>query len=232
MATHAHPYSQVITYLRGMGTITIDGRAQPVGPGSVVFLPPRVPHGFDESGTRRALCLVLDLEWRGASRLGPQHIRLPASQMAALRAALSDILSLGEPDASTNRLVVGAAVLRILDILLRGLGALPAPERKKSAIVARVDRALRRSDPDVPIRQLCDDLGYQPDYLNRAFKRESGLSLREYRDSLRLESAKRALGDGARVQAAALAAGFVDVNYFARWFKKWTGSTPSAFARG
>ena len=74
-------------------------------------------------------------------------------------------------------------------------------------------------------------LGYQSDYLNRAFKRETGLTLREYRDVFRIETAKRLLLAGQRVTDAALATGFTDLNYFSRWFKKWVGISPSQFGR-
>jgi len=144
---------------------------------------------------------------------------------------LSEIIALGDASAISNQLIVSAAVLRILDVVLRGLSVLPAPILRRSAIVSRVDRALRKSEPDVGINQLASMLGYQSDYLNRAFKRETGLSLREYRDAFRIETAKRLLLAGQRVTDAALATGFTDLNYFSRWFKKWVGISPSHFAR-
>jgi len=144
---------------------------------------------------------------------------------------LSEIIALGDASAISNQLIVSAAVLRILDVVLRGLSVLPAPILRRSAIVSRVDRALRKSELDVGINQLASMLGYQSDYLNRAFKRETGLSLREYRDAFRIETAKRLLLAGQRVTDAALATGFTDLNYFSRWFKKWVGISPSHFAR-
>ncbi len=231
LSSHSHPYSQIIVYVRGGGTVTIDGDPQAVSPGSVVFLPPHRMHSFDETGGRRPLCLVLDLEWRGAARLGARHARLPSSQVSAIRSMLSEIIALGDASAISNQLIVSAAVLRILDVVLRGLSVLPAPILRRSAIVSRVDRALRKSELDVGINQLASMLGYQSDYLNRAFKRETGLSLREYRDAFRIETAKRLLLAGQRVTDAALATGFTDLNYFSRWFKKWVGISPSHFAR-
>jgi AraC-like DNA-binding protein len=144
---------------------------------------------------------------------------------------LSEIIALGDASAISNQLIVSAAVLRILDVVLRGLSVLPAPILRRSAVVSRVDRALRKSEPDVEITQLASMLGYQSDYLNRAFKRETGLTLREYRDAFRIETAKRLLLAGQRVTDAALATGFTDLNYFSRWFKKWVGISPSQFGR-
>lgn len=232
MSNHAHPYSQIIVYVRGGGTFKIAGEPQPVAPGSVVFLPPRVMHGFDETGGRRPLCLVLDLDWRGAATIGARHARLPGSQMSILRSMLSEIIALGEPSAAGNRVAVSAAVLRILDIALRGVDLLPSPERRRSTMVTRVDRELKKSLPDVAISDLAGRLGYQADYLNRMFKRETGLSLREYRDALRIAAAKRLLLAGQRVSDVAEGTGFADLNYFSRWFKKWSGVTPGSFRRG
>ncbi|MFY8215498.1 MAG: AraC family transcriptional regulator [Chthoniobacterales bacterium] len=232
LSNHSHPYSQIIVYVRGGGTVKIESSPQPVAPGSVVFLPPRTSHAFDETGGRRPLCLVLDLDWRGATKLAARHARLPASQVSVIRSMLSELIALGDPNDSTNRLAVSAAVLRILDVVFRGISALPTPNRRKSAMITRVDRELRKSEPDIAIRALAGKLGYQADYLNRSFKRETGLSLREYRDALRIEEAKRLLSTGKRVTDVAELVGFADLNYFSRWFKKWAGVSPGRFGQG
>jgi AraC family transcriptional regulator, transcriptional activator of pobA len=75
------------------------------------------------------------------------------------------------------------------------------------------------------------ETGYQPDYLNRKLKRETGVGLRALRDRLRLEAAQQCLRSDASIADAAARAGFEDPNYFARWFRKQTGATPSDWRR-
>ena len=80
------------------------------------------------------------------------------------------------------------------------------------------------------IKELTARLGYQPDYLNRVFKRITGLSLSEQRNATRLETAKAALLRGGTSGSAAGLSGFNDANYFSRWFKQQTGMKPMEFA--
>jgi AraC-like DNA-binding protein len=52
----------------------------------------------------------------------------------------------------------------------------------------------------------------------------------EYRDSIRLLYAKDFLAEeSTSVSEAAYKCGFEDVNYFSRFFKKHTGSSPTAY---
>ncbi len=43
--THSHPQEQMTIVLRGRLTFDVDGAAQEVGEGDVVFIPGGVPHG-------------------------------------------------------------------------------------------------------------------------------------------------------------------------------------------
>ncbi len=232
LSEHAHGYSQIFVYVRGSGTLRVAGQAQPVGPGTAAFLPPRTVHAFEETARRRPICLVIDLEWRGAKAHGARVIRLPASQLSTIRGVLSEMLALGDPGQFANRLTVSAATLRLVDVVMRGMGVLPAPERRPSALQVRVEREIERAGADVPVAAVAAALGYQADYLNRAFKRATGLSVREFRDAQRLAAARLALRRGLSVGAAAAEVGFVDLNYFCRWFKKGTGLTPGAYRAG
>lgn len=67
-------------------------------------------------------------------------------------------------------------------------------------------------------------------YLNRVVKRSTGRPLGFWIDTARLNRAKRMLKDSSLPMIdIAAAAGFFDQAYFARFFKKHTGMTPSAF---
>ena len=58
---------------------------------------------------------------------------------------------------------------------------------------------------------------------------KSRIVLRAMRNRLRLASAQRALREEASIAEASVRAGFEDPNYFARWFRRQTGRSPSAF---
>lgn len=231
LARHAHAFAQIHYYLSGRGTMVTRKTSWEIGPGTVVFLPPRQTHGFEETVGRRPLCLVVDLDWRGAAKQGTSHARLSQGDATTIRRGLADITRQPHPDQAENRLLVAAAVLRILDTLFRGLTILPPRRRESPALVRHFERELLQAgEPLVPIATIAARMGYQTDYLNRIFKQSTGQTLREYRDALLIKKACRLLAEHRRIGEVCDHLGFSDQNYFSRWFKKYTGSQPRAYA--
>ena len=228
LAGHAHSYGQVLCYLNGRGMMVADAQKYEIAPASVVFVPPHIHHTFWESVGRRPLSLVLDVEWRGASKRGILIGRLSQAEVGAVRRDLSDLMRLEEPGRPECRLIVAAGVLRILDSLMRSLHVLPERQRQVPSFVQQFDRLVRQ-EGTMEIKALASRLGYQPDYLNRIFREATGQTLREYRDTILIERAKALLKSRALIADAAGAVGFDDQNYFARWFRKHTGLQPRAF---
>ena len=48
---HVHPEEEVMVIEAGHGEILVDGKATPIGPGSVMFTEPDVAHGINNTGT-------------------------------------------------------------------------------------------------------------------------------------------------------------------------------------
>lgn len=230
LAEHAHPFTQILCYLSGSGVITVRGRNFQTGPSSVVFLPPRCHHSFQETAGRRPLCLVLDLEWRGAVKHGFVLRRLSQSEAGSIKRELGELTKVSDPSDVSCRLLVAAGILRILDTLLRATEGLPAQSREIPGFVRKFERLLKESEnPLAEIAGLAKSMGYQTDYLNRIFKQATGQTLREYRDAVVLQKAVRLLGEKTRIKDVCEELGFLDQNYFSRWFKRQTGLQPSAY---
>jgi len=230
LSPHAHAFVQILFYLSGRGPMTVAGREHDIRPGSVAFLPPNIEHAFRETAGRRPLCLVLDLDLRGATKHGVALIGLNLSDAAAIRHELSTLTRLRDPNAAACRLMVAAAALRVTDVFLRAMGLLPPRQNHIPRFVRDFDRLLRQPGVgDASIAELAQRLGYQPDYLNRVFKQSTGQTLGEYRNAQQVERAKRLLRENALVKDVGEALGFVDQNYFSRWFKKHTGLQPRAW---
>ena len=71
-----------------------------------------------------------------------------------------------------------------------------------------------------------------PSYLSNLFKRETGTTLIDYINTQRTQRAAHLLvGTKQSVAAIAAQVGILDVNYFARLFKKALGQTPTQYRR-
>jgi AraC-like DNA-binding protein len=220
VAPHNHPYHQLVLYLSGEGVQILRDRRVDARAGDLFIIPPTVDHGFAMSGSSRPLCLVLDYERRGGTRV--MHRHLPQQALNELHALLARVPTKGSLTLSDY-----PSVLSVVARLLEPPRAEEFPPlAEPSPLVVRVRESLRS---EKPLAEIARESGYVRDALTRRLKREHGLGLRGLRDQERLQIAQAALRELPGIGAAAAKAGFDDPNYFARWFRKQTGLTPSAW---
>lgn len=220
VASHGHEFAQLILYLSGEGVQTVNQRRRRARAGDLFVIPAHLPHGFSVAGQSRPLCLVLDYELEDAGRVRAAHRTLSPATLNELHALLSRVPHKG-------RLTLGD-YSAILAVVARLLDHSPAESSPPPTLFEKLREHVRES---VPLGKIARDFGYHPDHLSRKLKREAGLGLRALRDRLRLEAAEAALRIEPTVAEAATRVGFEDPNYFARWFHRQTGRTPSAWKK-
>ena len=220
VTSHRHGHAQLLLYLSGEGVQTIAGRRRLARAGELFVIPAGTSHGFAQHGRNRPLCLVLDFDLEGSARVRRSHRTLSPAQLNELHDLLARV-----PAKGRLTLADYPAILAVVARLLEQTPAAPKPPRDPS--VFQKVRDLLRSPG--PLAKVARAAGYHPDHLNRKLKREGGLGLRALRDRLRLESAEAALRSTDTVTEASIRCGFDDPNYFARWFRRQTGQTPSAW---
>ncbi|MCU6709954.1 AraC family transcriptional regulator [Paenibacillus sp. J5C_2022] len=87
-------------------------------------------------------------------------------------------------------------------------------------------------NPGQCLDTIANEFNMSPSYLTRYFKNQTGYSLIEYLDHLRLQHAKRLLRETDRtVKEIVELVGYTDVNNFNRKFKKKEGATPTEYKR-
>ena len=81
-------------------------------------------------------------------------------------------------------------------------------------------------DPDLNISITSQHFDMTPAYLSSIYKKQTGGSLLDYINTMRIEHAKELLEEGKSVVEAAELTGFRDSGTFIRAFKKKYGITP------
>lgn len=96
-------------------------------------------------------------------------------------------------------------------------------EEAKEYITKNIDKKLSRED-------ISEHVAYNPDYFNRIFKEETGLSIIEYILNEKIELTKELLAKtDIQISNIALRIGYNNFSYFSKLFKKHTGVSPSAY---
>jgi AraC-like DNA-binding protein len=71
------------------------------------------------------------------------------------------------------------------------------------------------------------------DHLNRLFKAQTGRTLSEYLNDVRIQTAKELMRDGVeRITEIAFTCGFQSPSYFSTRFRAATGRSPRAYLQG
>jgi AraC family L-rhamnose operon transcriptional activator RhaR len=229
---HTHPSSQALLYLSGEGRQRISRSSARVEPGTLVMIPPGTPHSFVRSGTKMPLCLAIDCRLRLPGRRQAAVSSLNRSELAQVRQSLAHLARMHSDSQEELHIDAAVLVLQIMVTLLRSAGWLPretAPARGQSG--KAILGLLSRIEPSTPLAEVIRRSGYQRDHLNSLVKRETGLTLGQYRAERRLSLAKRLLAEQVQVSGVATAVGLPDQSYFARWFRRQTGQQPSAWGR-
>lgn len=233
VSAHRHSWSQAIVYLSGAGEQAIGSARARIEPGTLVLLPPGVPHAFTRRSADAPLCVLVDFRLRGARGRRAAVCSLNRSEIAQLRQHVAHLMGLQSGAGTALRWEGAVPVLQVLLTLLRAAGwiervRMPAKSsgnRGVSLLLASLARTESLGDT-------IQRSGYHRDHLNRLVKKETGLTLGQYRAQLRLAKAKELLESGLQVAHVGAAVGLVDQAYFARWFRRQTGQTPSAWRRG
>lgn len=83
---------------------------------------------------------------------------------------------------------------------------------------------------ELDVQTLCDYVNYSRSYLSRVFHKETGFTIPEYINKIRMENAMELLRETTLpLREIATSVGIHDSFYFSKLFKKYTGRTPREF---
>lgn len=105
-----------------------------------------------------------------------------------------------------------------------------AQDMQRKNLVKTVRRIVETEMQEgLSVNAVAERLHYNPSYLSRLIKQETGQSLVDLIISIRVEEACRLLKAGNRVQDVALAVGYDNLAHFSRIFKKKMGVSPRQY---
>ncbi|WP_276354394.1 response regulator [Cohnella caldifontis] len=89
----------------------------------------------------------------------------------------------------------------------------------------------RRYQENLKLETLAEALGYNSSYLGKLFKSVTGESFNTYLDKVRIGKAMELLEQGMKVYQVAERVGYSNVDYFHAKFRKYVGTSPTAYRK-
>lgn len=231
---------KLIFILKGKGMVSIDGNAyQPLEQGDMVALFPKERHDYradpNDPWELMWVCFSGDIAPYLVEELGltsANFIRRNIVNSSIKKVLITLINTLGDRN-DTNRLAA-TGQLYVLFACLKQTSAFAAAEQESSASPSCVASAARFIEEnyylELDVQTLCDYVNYSRSYLSRLFHQETGFTIPEYINKIRMENAMELLRDSnLPLQEVAASVGIRDSFYFSKLFKKHTGKTPREY---
>ncbi len=242
--SHTHDDLEFNLITAGRASYLIRGTRHDLRPATLIWLYPDHEHVLvGESSDFAMWVVVIRPRWLGTichtaetrpllktDPSGPVARSLAGAHAAKLEHLLNDLAAASHDVARFNA-GVGYAVLEAwrafqqADRNVTTTGVHPAVERAAWLI--------RQRDPSLDLPALARQCGLSADRLGRLFRRQTGVSLTDYRNRARLDHflQRYGRGEGMNMTAAALAAGFGSYAQFHRVFRNLMNGSPADYRR-
>ena len=221
---HTHPEDQLVYATSGVMTVRTAEGTWIVPPQRAVFIPAKTPHGVATSGPVSMRTLYLK------PRLLRRVLRTcrVVSVSPLLRELILHACSFRELSRRNRRQA------HLIDAILDQLEVLETmPLRLASlsdARAARVAEALSKDPGDRRgLEEVCRDAGASRRTIERLFLAETGTTLGDWRQQLRLVTSLRLLAEGRKLSHVALECGYATPSAFIAMFRSALGTTPRRY---
>ncbi len=254
-AVHNHTYFEIIFVLQGNGRHNINGNTFDYSNGDVFLLGPEDYHSFEINAPTEFCFIrfndsVLKEQMADKINLWQQVLNAVLFTSSQSRGAvvsdkqdkvqLFSLLAILEVEYENKESkyfdIIRTAIMQsMMTILARNLSVQSAQsvvlKDSVEAILVYVKQHIYEPSK-LSIEHLADVFNYSPDYVSIFFKRHTGESLKQYITKYKMKLIEiRLLYSQMTVGEIADEFGFIDESHFCKQFKKFTGSTPTAFRK-
>lgn len=232
---HSHRECEIYVNLSGDVSFMVEGHQYPVAPGNAIITRPyEMHHCVYHSNAPHHHFWILFSCAGNEPLLDFFLSRVPGTgNRAVLNDADSGALidccrALGAPgDAGT----LYGRFFRMLTLLRRGISSGAGDDWIPPEIAPVLDAMNRHFAQPLSVADLAHDAGMSVATLERSFRRQTGLTPRDYLLRKRLANACRLLDEGASVQEACDRSGFSDCSRFIAQFRAHCGRTPLQYKK-
>lgn len=221
----------VLVYVRcGEYHTTVEGHTYTARAGEALFIPPGIIHDVFMTAPGRLDWMHFSCTVGGMEVFGGMPLPVVlAGDTAAWGGKASAILAeqSQQPFSVHNSLVQDATLAAFAAHLVERFAiSFRPPSELISQTLSLIQRNLRA---DLRLQDLAASLNISPSTLERRFQNEMGMSLFDYIRKQRIELACTGMLRTGSVGSAAAEAGYCDIYYFSRAFKKYMGITPRQY---
>lgn len=239
-ARHTHNTFAVGVIQQGTEVFAYRGATHRASTGSVVLINPGEPHtghAADASGwTYRMLYPAVSLLQRSIAETGVGAIYFPEPvvQDPILRGWM--LRSHQALEHNAPRLEQNSRLLWTFAQLITRHGERRPPWRALGHEPRSIAQAREYLEAHYSENPTLEDLAaiahLSPFYFLRVFRQQVGMPPHSYLNQVRLQQAKRLLGEGRAIAAVAHLTGFADQSHLTRQFKRTWGITPGQYQQG
>ena len=235
---HWHETVELLYFTEGQSVVFCDDREYTVDPGDIVFVNPMETH--------RGICLTKKHAWY-VLHISPLWFDLITDREfiyienrirdEGARALMESLIKEEEEKAYGYETAIKRDAFALLTYLLRhhterrvDLKEQPRHIEHKRLLNDVLNYIHHHYDETLTVSALAARFYISPSHLSHLFKEQLGKGVTAYCNEHRIGKAKMMLlSDKSPITEVAHAAGFDDINYFSRVFKKLVGKTPSEF---
>jgi AraC-like DNA-binding protein len=217
--SHQHDVWELVLYTSGTGAITVGDQPVPFSLGTIVCLPPHVPH-FERSPAGYTNFFLI------FSQFTPPAPGIPVFSDDSNRSfhllCMQLLKEFNLRQEGWQGICDGLAdlLMRYLDRWAAAVAPAPEADQLRHLLVEHMH------EPGFTVGDAMASLSCSSDHARRVFQRVTGATPSAYLTNLRIQAAKRLLAAGALVHEAGEQVGLPDPYYFSRVFRRCEGVSP------
>lgn len=224
---HSHEVWEIILNLDGFGTSQIGDVSYNFKPGTIICIPPNVPHSKSSDGKFKDIFMrVNDFPIRSNIEV----FSFIDDEEKSFETLIHLAYRFFHKKEANYMLIVNALYDSMYQLLLSWITDRP---KNDSVELFKNELILNFTNPDFQIATAMKNTAYCSDYFRRCFKKDTGVTPMAYLTDLRIEYSKNLLKQKGNlkmnISEISLLAGFYDAHYFSRVFKNKVGISPLTY---